>query len=104
MTVPSASLPPLPAAIQFLRDVARAPSTEWDIAVKRVDALKVVVIGEAGSAAALLALQIKPLVRQLVQVVPEAEAAMRALLAHLADALQMELNARGTRPFYADRD
>jgi hypothetical protein len=104
MTQPSPSLPPLPAVIQFLRDVARAPATQWEAAARAADTLKPVPIGEAGAAAALLALQVKPLVKQLTQVVPLAEAPLRMVLANLADALQMEFNERGYQPFHADRD
>lgn len=100
----SATLPPLPSAIQFLRDAARAPVIEWPRFVRHAPELNRVTIGEAGACAATLALQIKPITAQLTQIVPEGEASMRLVLTNLADALQMEFNARGQKPFYLEKD
>lgn len=98
------SLPPLPRTIELLRDVARAPSMNWPAFVREVAELPKVTIPEAGAAAALLAWQVAAIVKQTVQVVPEAESAMRMLLTHLADVLQFELNARGQKAHWADKD
>lgn len=98
-----ANLPPLMAAIQFLRDAARAPGTDWPDFVRKVDALDKPHIGDAGACAAILFLQIKPLVKQLTQIEPEADAEMRVLLKSFADVLQHQQNAHGAKPHYADR-
>lgn len=95
------TMPVVQQAIDILRSASRAPSTEWPRFVRLADELPIPPISEAGAPAALLAMQVKPIIRQLVQVVPDAEEPMRKAIAFLADALQIEFNARFQAPWHA---
>jgi len=97
------TLPVTQQAIDLLRAAARAPSTNWETFIRQADQLPIAPISDAGAAAALLTMQVKPIMRQTVQVVPEAEEPMRRLLLALADALQVEFGAR-FQPAWHNRD
>lgn len=97
------TLPVAQQAIDLLRAAARAPATEWERFLRQADDLPRCSIPEAGAACAMLVLQVKPLMKQMAQIVPEAEEAMRRTLTALADVLQVEFNAR-FQPAWHNKD
>ncbi len=96
-------MPNLSRTIEFLRDAARAPSTEWPSFVKALPSIPKVGL-EAGEPAMALAASARSIVRQLPFVQMEADADMRATIKALADVLQHEFNRRYEPPYYADKD
>lgn len=95
-------MPNLQRTIQFLRDAARAPSTDWPSYVKALKELPRVSY-EGGEAAMSLASSARAIVRQLIEIRPEGDAEMRRVLKALADVLQIEFDARFVPPHYVDR-
>jgi hypothetical protein len=97
------SLPPLVRTIEFLRDAARAPMTEWASFARAVDELPRVFTSEAGDVAAALASSARGILRQIPRVEQEADAEMRQLLKSLADVMQHQQNAHGAKPHYIEK-
>ena len=95
-------MPNLQRTIEFLRNAARAPSTEWPSYVKAMKELPRVNV-EGGVAAMALASSARAIVRQLIEVKPEADAEMRRVLKALADVLQIEFDARFEPPHYIEK-
>lgn len=93
-------MPNLARNIEFLREAARAPSTEWPTFVRALRELPRVGV-EGGTAAMALAAMARNLIRILPEMSLEADAEARVTLKGLADVLQHEFNARYVPPYYA---
>lgn len=97
------TMPNLARTIDFLREAARAPSTEWPSFSRGLPSLPRVGV-EGGTHAMTLAALSRSLVKALPDVKQEADAGMRAVLGGLADVLQAEFNARYEPPYYIEKD
>ena len=93
-------MPSLARTIDFLREAARAPASDWPSYPRALRELPHVGV-EGGTAAMVIAAHSRTLVKQLPEMQGDAEGPARRLMLALADVLQCQFDARYEPPYYA---
>lgn len=86
--------------IEFFRVLAKAAPDSLIACCRSIDKLPRVLITDAGTAATLIALSGRNLAKQFPHAHETAVPSLRSALVAIADALQMEQNARGEVPWH----